>query len=140
VFNLERDKRGKPAWVDLAKPEEIHRLGDAHVGGRFPDVSPDGSLLLYISSETGEDEVFVTGFPSGQGKWQVSMEGGTYASWSPKGDEILFRDRTEGRTRLPAVAVTPGPEPKFGAPKPPFDWDPAWSPYYATARDGAASW
>jgi len=38
---------------DWNKPKEIHRLGDAHVRGRFPKVSPDGSLLLCISNETG---------------------------------------------------------------------------------------
>lgn len=53
-------------------------------------LSPNGRWLAYSSTESGREEVYVTHFPSGQGRWQVSQNGGTYPSWSADGKEILF--------------------------------------------------
>jgi Tol biopolymer transport system component len=35
-------------------------------------VSPNGKWIAYVSSETGPQEVYVTSFPDGHGKWQIS--------------------------------------------------------------------
>jgi len=35
-------------------------------------VSPDGKWIAYVSTEFGPNEIFVTSFPSGRGKWQIS--------------------------------------------------------------------
>jgi len=35
-------------------------------------VSPDGKWLAFVTSEFGPNEIFVTAFPSGRGKWQIS--------------------------------------------------------------------
>jgi serine/threonine-protein kinase len=59
-----------------------------------PSFSPDGRWLAYNSSETGRPEVFVTSFPPGGGKWQVSDGGGTQALWSGDGRELFFRTDT----------------------------------------------
>ena len=56
-------------------------------------VSPDGKWLAYSSTESGREEVYVTHFPSGQGRWQVSQDGGTYPAWSNGGKEIWFIGR-----------------------------------------------
>ena len=39
-------------------------------------LSPDGRYVAYTSSETGTDEVIVESFPTGRGKWLVSVGGG----------------------------------------------------------------
>jgi Tol biopolymer transport system component len=59
-----------------------------HSDGR---VSPDGKWIAYQSAESGPGEVFVTSFPKGIGKWQVST-GGTIpaASWRGDGKELYF--------------------------------------------------
>jgi serine/threonine-protein kinase len=137
TFNLRGAGGWEPAWVDLGAPDVVHTVGPAHVGSRFPEVSPDGGYLLYIDTDTGDDEVWVTRFPSGEGKWQVSTEGGGYAQWSPAGDAIVYRAGERGglRTRLMSVPFTSGPEPAFGAPRTLFDWDASWAPYFAIAPD-----
>jgi len=56
---------------------------------RAPALSPDGRWLAYVTDETGLDEVFVTRFPEGTGKWQVSLRGGTSPVWGPDG-ELFF--------------------------------------------------
>ena len=58
-------------------------------------LSPDGKWLAYESDEAGHDEVFVKPFPSGPGKWQVSVNGGEWARWSPEGDRLYFVDHNK---------------------------------------------
>jgi len=53
-------------------------------------LSPDGHWLAYTSTESGREEVYVTHFPSGQGRWQVSQNGGTFPNWSGNSKQIFF--------------------------------------------------
>lgn len=53
-------------------------------------LSPDGRWLAYSSTESGREQVYVTHFPSGQGRWQVSQAGGTYPCWRGDSKEIWF--------------------------------------------------
>ena len=53
-------------------------------------LSPDGHWLAYTSTESGRDEVYVTHFPSGSGKWQVSQTGGSFPLWRGDSKEIYF--------------------------------------------------
>jgi eukaryotic-like serine/threonine-protein kinase len=77
-------------------------------------VSPDGKWLSYESNETGRFEVYVTPFPGGGGKWQVSTGGGTSAKWRHDGKELFFLDPADN---LMAVDVNPsGPTIQLGTP------------------------
>jgi serine/threonine protein kinase/Tol biopolymer transport system component len=53
-------------------------------------LSSDGRWLAYSSTESGREEVYVTHFPSGAGKWQVSQTGGTFPVWRGDSKEIYF--------------------------------------------------
>ncbi|MCU1299936.1 MAG: hypothetical protein JWQ87_220 [Candidatus Sulfotelmatobacter sp.] len=53
-------------------------------------LSPDGRWLAYSSTESGREEVYVTHFPSGAGKWQVSQTGGTFPTWRADSREIYY--------------------------------------------------
>jgi Tol biopolymer transport system component len=53
-------------------------------------LSPDGHWLAYSSTESGREEIYVTRFPSGEGRWQISQNGGTFPVWSGDGREIFF--------------------------------------------------
>ena len=53
-------------------------------------LSPDGHWLAYSSTDSGSEEVYVSHFPSGEGRWQVSQAGGTYPSWRGDSNEIYF--------------------------------------------------
>lgn len=56
----------------------------------LPKFSPDGRYVAYQSNESGRMEVYVRPFPSGDGKWQVSANGGWWPKWSSQGGELFF--------------------------------------------------
>jgi eukaryotic-like serine/threonine-protein kinase len=53
-------------------------------------LSPDGHWLAYSAMEGNREEVYVTAFPEGNGRWQISREGGTFPVWRRDGKEIYF--------------------------------------------------
>jgi serine/threonine-protein kinase len=54
-------------------------------------VSPDGRWLAYESNETGRREIYVSPYPPGGGRWQVSKDGGFAPIWSPDSSRLYFR-------------------------------------------------
>ncbi len=61
--------------------------------GRCAQLSPDGKWISYSSSESGRMEVYVQNFPQPIGKWQVSNNGGTEATWRGDGKELYYLQR-----------------------------------------------
>jgi Tol biopolymer transport system component len=62
--------------------------GSFNVGqGQF---SPDGRWMAYTSDESGKAEIYVTPFPGGGSKWQISQAGGTSPRWRHDGKELFF--------------------------------------------------
>jgi hypothetical protein len=53
-------------------------------------ISPDGRWLAYASEESGHFEIYVTSFPSGTRKSQVSSGGGEYPVWARSGSELFY--------------------------------------------------
>lgn len=68
-----------------------------------PSLSPDGTLLAYVSDESGRREVYVSPFPDAQeDRRVVSRDGGLEPAWSPDGRELFFKSGG----RLQVVTVT----------------------------------
>ncbi|HSE48433.1 MAG TPA: protein kinase [Terriglobales bacterium] len=55
-----------------------------------PRFSPDGRWLAYTSDESGRPEVYVSPFPAGGTKWQISNTGGRLAVWDKNGSELIY--------------------------------------------------
>jgi Tol biopolymer transport system component/tRNA A-37 threonylcarbamoyl transferase component Bud32 len=66
--------------------------GPAEEEGRL---SPEGDYLAYWSDESDEDEIYLTRYPSGEGKWQISVNGGRWMRWITGGNELIYLD-TDG--------------------------------------------
>jgi serine/threonine protein kinase len=81
-----------------------------------PRVSPEGRFLAYVSSESGRTEVYVKPFPSGEGKWQVSVNGGAVPRWSASGDRLFFLEDGQDVKLMQADIVTT-PSPNIGTPR-----------------------
>jgi serine/threonine protein kinase len=68
----------------------------------FPQISPDGRWIAYMSLESGRPEVYVAPFPGPGGRWQISTTGGIDPLWRADGREIFYLS-PEGLT---SAAVT----------------------------------
>ena len=79
-----------------------------------PTLSPAGKWLAYQNNESGRSEIYLTPFPAGGAKWQVSTGGGVDPRWRGDGKELYFLDPTDS---LMAVDVdSSGPAPRLGIP------------------------
>jgi len=66
-------------------------------------ISPDVHWLAYTSNESGKDEIYISTFPKGGSKWQISSGGGKYPIWSKDGKQIYYKSPDN---HLMAVPVT----------------------------------
>jgi len=98
---------GASAWAmptsGEAKPQVLVKPESASGKVTFARISPDSRWLAYSANEGGREEIYVTSFPSGNGRWQVSREGGTFPVWGHDGREIYFIGLN---AHLNAVAVS----------------------------------
>jgi eukaryotic-like serine/threonine-protein kinase len=77
-----------------------------------PRISPDGHYAAFVSLGGFQSNVYVTHFPDGNGRWQVSTNGGNFPVWSPRGDELFYLAGNE----LMSVRVSTQPSLSLRAP------------------------
>jgi Tol biopolymer transport system component len=105
--------KGNELW-SISRPErETKPLLQAKWTVRNAQFSPDGRWMVYASNETGSMEIYVSSFPSGNGKWQVSIGGGQEPKWRQDGKELFYLS-ADGK--MMAVAVTMGASFKASSP------------------------
>ncbi len=111
------------------KPREII------ANGNNATLSPNGHWLAYSSTESGRLEIYVSAYGSGQGKWQVSPNGGQVPHWSADGKEIYYFDLNQSIVAIPVKEV--GGALEFGAPKALVNqWTVLTIPFYCISPDG----
>ena len=105
----------------------------------WPRLSPDDRYFAYVADESGADEVYIKRFPGAEGKWQVSIGGGTWPRWSRRGDRIYYVHEET----VMEVDVTLGPEPRLGTPRALFTRKPlgwplvfGWPPGFDVSPQG----
>jgi serine/threonine protein kinase/Tol biopolymer transport system component len=69
-------------------------------------ISPDGKWVAYASDESGNWEIYVTTFPGGAGKWQVSTGGGAEPRWRGDGNELFYIGASGMLTAVPVITGT----------------------------------
>jgi eukaryotic-like serine/threonine-protein kinase len=79
---------------------------ESRFGLTYPEFSPDGRFIAYVSGESGSAEVYVQSYPGPGEKVRVSTNGGAEPLWSPNGRELFFRGSMGGRQQFFAAAVT----------------------------------
>jgi eukaryotic-like serine/threonine-protein kinase len=105
--------KGNELW-SVSWPERVTKpLLQAKWTVRNAQFSPDGRWIAYASNETASMEIYVSSFPSGAGKWQVSTGGGQEPRWRQDGKELFFLS-ADGK--MMAAAVTTGASFKAGSP------------------------
>ena len=90
-------KTGNDIWVLPlgGEPKPVLLLATEFNEGQ-PRLSPDGRWISYNSNDSGRAEIYVRPFDAsgpalGQGKWQISKDGGQGARWRADGKQIIFR-------------------------------------------------
>lgn len=95
------------------------RLTKTPFAERSAVVSPDGRWLAYASDEGGDMQVYLTAWPSLDGKWRVSSDKAAMPRWRRDGRELFFLSHDQ-HLMSAAVAVD-GRTPKIGLPRPLFE-------------------
>ena len=83
-----------------------------------PTVSPDGKWLAFTSDESGRNEVYLTRFPEGGARQQVSTDGGSSPVWAHDGRTLHFRN---GKGVIIATTVDLAKSSPAGSSRPLFD-------------------
>ena len=80
--------------------------------------SPDGKWMVYLSDESGADEIYVASFPTPGGLRLVSTGGGSRPRWRRDGQELFY---TAADHKLMAVSVKTGEAFAAGTPRALFE-------------------
>jgi Tol biopolymer transport system component len=128
------NKTGYDLWVlpmqGDGKPFPLLETEFNERNGKF---SPNGRYVAYESSESGNYEVYVQPFPGKQGKWQVSVKGGSNPVWSRDGKELFY---VAADSKLMTMDVNTGAKFAHDIPKPLFELTVRGLVNYDVSRDG----
>jgi eukaryotic-like serine/threonine-protein kinase len=111
------DRLGRTA-IDLVSIDQAGAKSQPFLGGAFNEegaaFSSDGRYVAYLSTESGQREIYVRQYPGAGGQATASVGGGMEAVWAGRGAEIFYRSLSGDR--MFAVPVTSGPTLKVGTP------------------------
>jgi Tol biopolymer transport system component len=114
AFDIEKRETQSDIWyMSLDGNGELKSFRATAANELAPSISPDGQYLAYVSNESGQNEVYLARFPSGEGKWQVSIGSGTYPRWGRSGRKLFYR---KGGCDIVEVTVDTHPAVALGKP------------------------
>ena len=76
--------------VPLAQPEKAFPLVESPFYDGSGQFSPDGRWVAYMSQQSGRFEVYVTAFPAGGARWQISANTGSQPRWGADGKTLYY--------------------------------------------------
>ena len=137
LYMLDEKGSGHLRYAEVMADGSIGPARAVFTGTTEPNIhdavlSSDGRLLAYIEQTPNGQELFVTRFPSGEGRWQPLTGIGERVPhvrrelrWSRDSHELLFPLTTArpNRVRMTTVTVSNGGTVKVGNPTPLFEAD-----------------
>ncbi|MFN0152203.1 MAG: protein kinase domain-containing protein [bacterium] len=137
AFTRQDPKTGWDIWF---APVEGDRTPRPFLATTFDEgmltFSPDGRWVAFVSSESGDGDIYVQPYPGSGAKTQVSRGGGWAPRWSSDSRELFYLVEDS----LAVVSVGSSATQQFGAPKMLFattDYRLGGDGSYDVSRDGA---
>ncbi len=83
---------GRDIWtLTVGEAGGPQPLIDTPAHEAYPEFSPDGDWLAFVSTESGQSDVYVKRYPPTEERFRVSTEGGGEApAWSPDGTQLFY--------------------------------------------------
>jgi len=137
AFMRQSEHNGWDIWGMSLADHKAFPILQSPYGEVDPQLSPDGKWVAYASDESGGFEVYITAFPGGGPKWQVSASGGAKPFWRGDGKELFYLGG--GNRAIMAADVTLSPSSlTLGAPHALFPVSTVELPFgpYAVSSDG----
>jgi len=131
-------------YLDDLKGRE-QRLTQHTLDNFGPRVSPDGKRVVYMSSRTGNSELWRIDLDEGREVQLTNRDSGDWdADWSPDGREIVFISDRDGAAQAWLMSAEGGAPRKLC--EMPGAWSPRWAPdgsvigFCAPSGDDEALW
>jgi dipeptidyl aminopeptidase/acylaminoacyl peptidase len=108
VFWVKDPKTSGDIWVvTLDGDKKAEKLIGTPFNETHAQISPDGKWIAYTSNlKDNRNEIYVQPFPSGNGRYQISTNGGDWPRWRGDSKEIFYHSiGTIGSSSVSAGAV-----------------------------------
>jgi len=69
-------------------------------------LSPDDKWIAYMTDQTGQNEIWLAAYPSGQPRRQISQSGGTHPAWNGDGTELFYISKSGRLIAVPFRGVS----------------------------------
>jgi Tol biopolymer transport system component len=90
LYNVRSNGAPPMAWVLPLDGGSGKPYPFAYPRAFFPQISPDGHWVAYMSTESGRQEIYAAPFPGPGRQTRVSPGGGIDPAWSADGREIVY--------------------------------------------------
>ncbi len=102
LVDVQQTQSGSDVWTIPAdgsgKPRELLTSPAVEAG---QDFSPDGRWVLYLSDESGRDELYAALYASPSARFQISEEGARAGRWMPDGRSVIYSSLDGHLRRVP---------------------------------------
>ena len=89
-YQSELAPQNRDLWYVSPADSTPYRMPQTPFDESNPHLSPDGHYVAYQSNDSGRWEVYVTPFPGGGERVQVSVNGGGNPRWTRQGTELVY--------------------------------------------------
>jgi Tol biopolymer transport system component len=90
LYNVRHADASRTAWVLPLEERDGKPFPFSSPRAFFPQISPDGHWVAYMSRESGRQEIYVAPFPGPGRQTRVSPAGGLDPAWRADGREIVY--------------------------------------------------
>lgn len=109
----------KTTWIlPLTGEQKPYQFMDGKGHTQVTNWSPDGRWILFLSDQTGRNELYVANFPQAHGTWQISTDGANGDGIRSDGKKLAY---SNGENRIMVMDFDgSGIDPRLGKPEPMF--------------------